>query len=101
MALDIFYEPKRLLFAAGKPGSLVYHRLDLLPTDRTCVHLKQLATMDSAALFLAANSFSSPYEYLSQEESKKMVQVVMLSEESEEEEQEDEDQKDVYTFIRP
>ena len=30
---------------AGKAGSLVYHRLDLLPTDNTCMHLKQLATM--------------------------------------------------------
>ena len=30
---------------AGKTGNLVYHRLDLLPTDQTCMHLKQLATM--------------------------------------------------------
>ena len=30
---------------AGKAGNLVYHRLDLLPTDQTCMHLKQLATM--------------------------------------------------------
>ena len=30
--------------AKGLPEN-VYHRLDLLPTDHTCVHLKQLATL--------------------------------------------------------
>lgn len=26
-------------------SQLVYHRLDVLPTDNTCMHLKQLATL--------------------------------------------------------
>ena len=33
--------------------------------------------IDSSALFLAANSFKKPYEYLSQKETKKMVQVYL------------------------
>ena len=37
---------------AGKAGNLVYHRLDLLPTDQTCMHLKQLATMGKCEVFL-------------------------------------------------
>ena len=33
-------------FATVTEGKeLVYHRLDLLPTDNTCMHLKQLATL--------------------------------------------------------
>lgn len=42
-----FTKPKCciLCVAAGKAGNLVYHRLDLLPTEKTCMHLKQLATV--------------------------------------------------------
>ena len=32
---------------------------------------------DSSSLFLSANSFKKPYEYLSHEETKKMVQVYL------------------------
>ncbi|GAB1599475.1 VWFA and cache domain-containing protein 1-like isoform X3 [Argonauta hians] len=53
---------------------LVYHRLDLLPTDNMCVHLKQLSTLDISTVFLAANSFINPFEHLSQEETRRMVQ---------------------------
>ena len=62
---------------ASKARELVYHRLDLLPTDNTCMHLKQLSTMEQSALFLAANSFKKPFEHLSQDETKKMVQVYL------------------------
>lgn len=53
---------------------LVYHRLDLLPTNNMCVHLKQLSTLDISTVFLAANSFINPFEHLSQEETRRMVQ---------------------------
>jgi len=55
-------------------SKFVYHRLDLLPTDHTCMHLKQLANTETSALFLSASSFVRPYEHLSQQETKRMVQ---------------------------
>ena len=33
--------------------------------------------MEQSALFLAANSFKKPFEHLSQDETKKMVQVYL------------------------
>lgn len=55
--------------------SLMYHRLDLLPSTNMCMHLKQLSTMDGTSLLLSAGSFASPYEHLSQEETKLVVQA--------------------------
>ncbi|ELT96782.1 hypothetical protein CAPTEDRAFT_225126 [Capitella teleta] len=66
----------RSVHVSGQP-QLVYHRLDLLPTDNTCMHLKQLATMDASSLFLSAGAFQLPFEHLSQTlgpETKLMVQ---------------------------
>ncbi|XP_071491032.1 VWFA and cache domain-containing protein 1-like [Diadema antillarum] len=57
--------------------SLMYHRLDLLPSSVMCMHLKQLATLDGSSLLLSASSFASPYEHLSQEETKLVVQAYM------------------------
>ncbi|XP_033636500.1 VWFA and cache domain-containing protein 1-like [Asterias rubens] len=56
---------------------LLYHRLDLLPSDSMCMHLKQLATTDASTLMLAPSSFSSPFEHLSQSETKLVVQAYM------------------------
>ncbi|KAL2301999.1 hypothetical protein Nmel_011403 [Mimus melanotis] len=46
-------------------SKLLYHRLDLLGQPNACLHFKQLATL---------GSFSSPYEHLSQPETKRMVE---------------------------
>ncbi|KAL4236844.1 VWFA and cache domain-containing protein 1 [Mactra antiquata] len=53
---------------------LVYHRVDILPTNKMCLHLKQLATTDSSTVFLSANSFINPFEHLNQGVNKRMVQ---------------------------
>ncbi|KAK1795745.1 hypothetical protein P4O66_001224 [Electrophorus voltai] len=55
-------------------SKLLYHRLDLLGQPSTCLHFKQLATVESPTVMLSAGSFSSPYEHLSQPETKRMVE---------------------------
>ncbi|XP_071952059.1 VWFA and cache domain-containing protein 1-like [Antedon mediterranea] len=55
-------------------GSIVYHRLDLLPNKDLCMHLKQLGTKASGTLMLASSSFISPYQHISQDETKRVVQ---------------------------
>ncbi|XP_042273263.1 VWFA and cache domain-containing protein 1 [Thunnus thynnus] len=55
-------------------SKLLYHRLDLLGQPSSCLHFKQLATVESPTVMLAAGSFSSPYEHLSQPETKRMVE---------------------------
>ncbi|XP_034003396.1 VWFA and cache domain-containing protein 1 [Trematomus bernacchii] len=55
-------------------SKLLYHRLDLLAQPSSCLHFKQLATVESPTVMLAAGSFSSPYEHLSQPETKRMVE---------------------------
>ncbi|XP_033103553.1 VWFA and cache domain-containing protein 1-like [Anneissia japonica] len=59
---------------ASSDGSILYHRLDLIPTNAMCMHLKQLGTKTSGTLMLAASSFNSPYQHISQEETKHVVQ---------------------------
>ena len=54
-------------------SQLVYHRLDLLPVDGMCTHLKQLASTDTSALFLSASSFRLPFDHLADTETKQMV----------------------------
>lgn len=39
-------------FCSVLTPELVYHRLDLLPTDNMCVHLKQLSTLGKLHLLL-------------------------------------------------
>ncbi|XP_046344826.2 VWFA and cache domain-containing protein 1-like [Haliotis rufescens] len=56
---------------------LVYHRIDLLPTENMCLHLKQLATVDISTVFMSPSSFVSPFEHLSQEENKRTVQMYL------------------------
>ncbi|XP_077980933.1 VWFA and cache domain-containing protein 1-like [Glandiceps talaboti] len=56
---------------------VVYHRLDILPTENLCMHLKQLATTESNTMMLSAGSFTAPFEHLSQDETKRMVQHYM------------------------
>ncbi|XP_070564445.1 VWFA and cache domain-containing protein 1-like [Ptychodera flava] len=56
---------------------VVYHRLDALPTESQCMHLKQLATKESNTMMLSAGSFTAPFEHLSQDETKRMVQHYM------------------------
>ncbi|EGW01018.1 VWFA and cache domain-containing protein 1 [Cricetulus griseus] len=55
-------------------SKLLYHRLDLLGQPSACLHFKQLATLESPTVMLSAGSFSSPYEHLSQPETKRMVE---------------------------
>uniref|UniRef100_A0A1A7YQN2 VWFA and cache domain-containing protein 1 n=1 Tax=Iconisemion striatum TaxID=60296 RepID=A0A1A7YQN2_9TELE len=55
-------------------SKLLYHRLDLLGQPTSCLHFKQLATVESPTVMLSAGSFSSPYEHLSQPETKRMVE---------------------------
>ncbi|KAF7711811.1 hypothetical protein HF521_000822 [Silurus meridionalis] len=55
-------------------SKLLYHRLDLLGQPSSCLHFKQLATVESPTVMLSAGSFSSPYEHLSQPETKRMVE---------------------------
>ncbi|XP_060082073.1 VWFA and cache domain-containing protein 1-like [Ylistrum balloti] len=62
----------------SKEPELVYHRLDLVPKNKMCLHLKQLATPEVSSVFLSATSFSEPYTYLSKEETKRMVQSYLL-----------------------
>ncbi|KAI0241312.1 VWFA and cache domain-containing protein 1 [Lamellibrachia satsuma] len=59
--------------AVPGPPHLVYHRLDMLPTDHSCIYLKQLATFDSSALFLAAIAFQKPFEHLTHDVTKRTV----------------------------
>ncbi|CAN8010542.1 unnamed protein product [Ixodes pacificus] len=54
-----------------------YHRLDLVAPTQLCRHMKQLSTLSASTLFLSAGSFLSPFEYLSQKETKQMVQGYM------------------------
>ncbi|CAB1332223.1 unnamed protein product [Coregonus sp. 'balchen'] len=56
-------------------SKLLYHRLDLLGQPSSCLHFKQLATVESPTVMLSAGSFSSPYEHLSQPETKRMSSV--------------------------
>ncbi|KAF2978392.1 hypothetical protein EK904_005486 [Melospiza melodia maxima] len=56
-------------------SKLLYHRLDLLGQPNACLHFKQLATLESPTVMLSAGSFSSPYEHLSQPETKRMFSV--------------------------
>ncbi|KAK3767134.1 hypothetical protein RRG08_018006 [Elysia crispata] len=53
---------------------LLYHRLDLLPNEHMCYHLKQLSAPETSAVFLSANSFINPFEHLSEEETRHTVQ---------------------------
>ncbi|KAL8604767.1 hypothetical protein ACOMHN_017726 [Nucella lapillus] len=53
---------------------LVYHRIDLLPQDNMCLHLKQLATLQISTVYLSPSSFVDPFEHLSEEETKRSVQ---------------------------
>ncbi|XP_042191042.1 VWFA and cache domain-containing protein 1 [Callorhinchus milii] len=55
-------------------SKLLYHRLDLLGQPSSCLHFKQLATLESPTVMLSAGSFSSPFEHLSQAETKRMVE---------------------------
>jgi len=55
-------------------NKLVYHRLDLLPTESNCMHFRQLATNSSSALFLSAAAFTKPFDHLRQKEVKRIVQ---------------------------
>lgn len=56
-----------------------YHRIDLLPTSqRMCVHMKQLATLDTSVVYLSPASFQRPFEHLSNKEVKRMVQKYKL-----------------------
>ncbi|XP_019730967.1 VWFA and cache domain-containing protein 1 [Hippocampus comes] len=66
---------KQLKHLNTAPSSkLLYHRLDLLGQPSSCLHFKQLASVESPTVMLAAGSFSSPYEHLSQPETKRMVE---------------------------
>uniref|UniRef100_A0A131YWQ7 VWFA domain-containing protein n=1 Tax=Rhipicephalus appendiculatus TaxID=34631 RepID=A0A131YWQ7_RHIAP len=58
-------------------GEFYYHRLDLVSPPQLCRHMKQLSTLAGSTLFLSAACFLSPFEYLSQEETKSRVQGYM------------------------
>ncbi|KAM8889913.1 VWFA and cache domain-containing protein 1 [Synchiropus picturatus] len=61
-------------FNTAPSSKLLYHRLDLLGQPNSCLHFKQLATVESPTVMLAPGSFPSPYEHLSQPETKRMVE---------------------------
>ncbi|XP_013403576.1 VWFA and cache domain-containing protein 1-like [Lingula anatina] len=63
---------------APVPNSLLYHRLDLIPHN-TCMHLKQLATLEASTVFLSASAFTSPFEHLNKPENKKDAKEVVQS----------------------
>lgn len=58
-------------------SEVTYHRFDLLPAPNMCQHLKQLASVDRSGLYLSPSSFQSPFQYLSQHETKRNVQSYM------------------------
>ena len=58
---------------SSRDPNLLYHRLDLLPANNMCLHLKQLATEDTSTVFLSAECFNEPYDHLSLKEDKNMV----------------------------
>lgn len=56
------------------PPSFVYHRLDKLPVKpKLCKYFKQLATLDTSALFLSANAFQNPLRFISQPETSDQI----------------------------
>jgi len=60
------------------PSSFVYHRLDLLsPPPRACKYFKQLATLETAGLFLSSVAFENPNDFLTREESRESVRRIM------------------------
>lgn len=60
------------------PPSFVYHRLDKLPKKpKLCKYFKQLATLDTSALFLSANAFENPLGFISQSESSDQISRYM------------------------
>ncbi|KAH3694838.1 hypothetical protein DPMN_082279 [Dreissena polymorpha] len=71
--LQKFDEVKHLDNHAGLPD-LVYHRIDIVPANNMCMHLKQLATTASSTVFLSANSFVQPFEHLNSGMNRRMVQ---------------------------
>ncbi|XP_078657688.1 VWFA and cache domain-containing protein 1-like isoform X1 [Branchiostoma floridae x Branchiostoma belcheri] len=71
---------RRQLMSTNSPAGhiLRYHRLDLPQKGSTCMHLKQLATLETAALMLSPGSFQAPYEHLHQPETLRMVQHLTM-----------------------
>ncbi|KAI1280521.1 VWFA and cache domain-containing protein 1 [Halotydeus destructor] len=57
------------------PPSFVYHRLDyLVSPPRLCKYFKQLATLDTSALFLSAQCFKPSVRFISDEEDSQAIQ---------------------------
>jgi hypothetical protein len=77
--IDDGFKVKNIEWSAGdNRPHVMYHRLDLVPANDMCIHLKQLATLESSLLYLSAGSFQQPFEHLSNEETKRTVQGYIL-----------------------
>ncbi|XP_037946193.1 VWFA and cache domain-containing protein CG16868 [Teleopsis dalmanni] len=59
-----FHPPKE--FEHMPIVDLLYHRLDLIPppNGHVCRYFRQVATLDSATIFLSASAFESPFNFL-------------------------------------
>lgn len=59
------------------PPSFLYHRLDqLFPTPKICKYFKQLATLDTATLFLSPLAMQSPSSPISDESPSAIYKIV-------------------------
>ncbi|XP_055956054.1 VWFA and cache domain-containing protein 1 [Patella vulgata] len=75
--LQEIQETREIRNIVSNQHDLVYHRLDLLPREKMCLHLKQLSTLDTSTVFLSASSFEKPFEHLSEDETKRIVQIYL------------------------
>ncbi|XP_064624547.1 VWFA and cache domain-containing protein 1-like isoform X2 [Lineus longissimus] len=58
---------------SGSPD-MVSYRLDILPSDKNCMHLKTLSTPETSTMYLSPTSFIDPFKHLMETETKKMIQ---------------------------
>uniref|UniRef100_T1INE1 VWFA domain-containing protein n=1 Tax=Strigamia maritima TaxID=126957 RepID=T1INE1_STRMM len=69
---DIFHDENVVNVTCAKRGNRLSSHGFIM-----CQHWKQIATIDASALFLSPAAFVSPFDYSSQEESKRTVQSYM------------------------
>lgn len=48
-------------------NQFLHYRLDMLPPEKLCLHLNQVATLDAGTLFLSPSCFKSPFAHLQQQ----------------------------------
>lgn len=78
VATDVIHKQRTISSPLDKESHFAYHRLDLGSSPpRLCRHLKQLATTETATLFLSSRAFLSPYNNDRLDETTLMVQRYM------------------------